>query len=124
MKQRCTNPKCTSYPRYGGLGVAYSQRWESFSGFLADMGVRPDGTSLDRWPDKAGDYEPGNCRWATALQQANNRRNSALLTYMGRTQTIAEWAAEIGLNKNTLTSRVRRLGWPIDAALTKQAHAS
>jgi len=74
MIQRCTNPKAIKYPSYGGRGIAVCTRWLiSFSDFLDDMGPRPEGTSIDRI-DTYGDYEPGNCRWATIAEQAANKR--------------------------------------------------
>lgn len=73
MKTRCDNPKSTNYPGWGGRGIAYVSAWADFRQFLADMGPRPDGTSLDRI-DNDGNYEPGNCRWATPTEQNRNRR--------------------------------------------------
>lgn len=74
MRQRCNNPNTTGYQYYGGRGITVCERWESFENFLADMGERPSGMTLDRFPDNDGNYEPGNCRWATAYEQTHNRR--------------------------------------------------
>lgn len=73
MKTRCTNPKTDGYHRYGGRGVRFCPAWNEFEKFLADMGERPTGTTLDRHPNPDGNYEPGNCRWATPAEQANNK---------------------------------------------------
>lgn len=73
MKTRCNNPKAANYPRYGGQGIVVCERWNDFTNFYADMGERPVDTSLDRI-DSTGNYEPGNCRWASPHEQIMNRR--------------------------------------------------
>jgi hypothetical protein len=73
MRQRCSNPNCASWPYYGGRGISMCERWRSFANFLADMGERPKGMSIDRI-NNDGNYEPGNCRWATQAQQNSNKR--------------------------------------------------
>lgn len=73
-RNRCYTKTHKSYPNYGGRGITMCERWATFKNFLEDMGECPPGMSLDRYPDVNGNYEPGNCRWATAKQQANNRR--------------------------------------------------
>ena len=74
MKTRCNNPKHRRYSDYGGRGIKVCERWMDFNNFLADMGERPEGLTLDRI-DPNGNYEPGNCRWATdSVQQTNKRK--------------------------------------------------
>jgi hypothetical protein len=74
MRQRCNNPNSERYDIYGALGVKICERWNDFLTFVSDMGERPLGKTLDRWPDPFGNYEPGNCRWATPKEQRNNCR--------------------------------------------------
>ena len=78
MKQRCLNPNDGSYHNYGGRGISICEPWLLFEGFYADMGDPPEGLSIDRI-DNDGDYEPGNCRWATPAEQANNRRKRRMV---------------------------------------------
>lgn len=73
MRQRCTNPNATGFERYGGAGITICKRWDSFTAFFKDMGERPVGMSLDRKNNARG-YSKANCQWATAKQQANNRK--------------------------------------------------
>jgi len=75
-KRRCDQPRNINYKNYGGRGIRMCERWRTnFSNFLADMGIKPPGTSLDRFPNPDGNYEPGNCRWASRAEQRGNRGN-------------------------------------------------
>lgn len=116
MMTRCRNPKSTHYADYGGRGIVVCERWNEFDNFLADMGPRLAGTTLER-EDVNGNYDPGNCVWANNKRQSNNKRDNTFFEYGGRRQTVSEWAAEFGLAYNTLFARVQRLKWPIERAL-------
>lgn len=117
MIQRCKGSGRKDAPFYKDLGIQICDRWVSFENFIEDMGPRPGKTfTLDRFPNGAGNYEPGNCRWATAREQANNMRNVKLLTYKGVSRSIAEWARHTGLNRATLQLRIRQ-GMPVEQAL-------
>ena len=118
MLGRCENPRDKGYAKYGGDGIRVCPEWHDFTAFLRDMGECPSGFSLDR-RDNDGDYEPSNCRWATRIEQANNTRRNYRITAFGRTQTLSEWSRESGIHKNTLNSRLKRLGWPPERALTE-----
>jgi hypothetical protein len=117
MIQRCTNPRHKSFADYGGRGIVICDDWWDFGRFLADMGERPKGTTLDRYPDLNGNYEPDNCRWATGKQQGNNRRSNVVLEFDGKKQTVAEWALELGIGPKTIGYRLRN-GWTLEEALT------
>jgi hypothetical protein len=95
MRARCLNPNYDGYPNYGGKGVTICSRWvNSFERFLEDMGSRPDGTSLDRI-DPYGNYEPGNCRWASASVQSSNRRAHGKTGFRGVEKNGPGWCARI-----------------------------
>lgn len=119
MKERCLLPTHNMYPKYGGAGITVCERWLRFENFLADMGERPPGKTLDRYPDGKGNYEPGNCRWATPKEQARNRRSNRFHTFQGATRTLPEWAEIVGIPVRVLKSRVTVLGWPMERALTE-----
>jgi hypothetical protein len=118
IRNRCRNPNTTHYADYGGRGIKVCDRWrDSFADFFADMGPRPSANhTIDRI-DNGGDYEPGNCRWATMSEQCNNRRTCRNLTFQGETHTVTEWAQIRGIAVDTLLARVR-LGWSVERALT------
>lgn len=78
MRGRCLNPDCKVWCNYGGRGITICERWDSFENFLADMGERPQGKTIDRYPDNNGNYEPSNCRWATVQEQGQNTRTTKL----------------------------------------------
>lgn len=118
MKSRCYSTTARGYANYGGRGVTVCDRWrESFEAFLADMGDRPSPEhTLDRYPNNDGNYEPGNCRWATPAQQQRNKRNNRLLTCGGKTLCVQEWAELLGVRPNNIMTRLR-LGWTAEEAL-------
>lgn len=114
MRARCSNPKNTEYHNYGGRGIKVCERWDrSFENFLADMGECPPGLTIER-NDNNGNYEPGNCRWATYREQGRNKRNNCHITFRGRTMILADWARELGVDPGTL-----RREWLRDGTLKR-----
>jgi hypothetical protein len=118
MKQRCYDPNCSSYSEYGGRGIRVCDEWrDDFTAFIRDMGPRPPHCeSIDR-RDTNGNYEPGNCRWATRIEQIRNRRNTVFLTFGAETRPMAEWAEIRGIPYKTLRDRIND-GWSPEMALT------
>jgi hypothetical protein len=106
MRTRCRNKRSPNYARYGGRGIKVCERWGSFKAFLADMGPRPPGTSLDRI-DNNGHYEPGNCRWATHEEQSANTRQVQLIEFRGERMSITRWSLRLGISRVALTRRLR-----------------
>jgi hypothetical protein len=114
MKSRCTNLNDPSFFRYGKQSITICERWlTSFSHFLADMGERPEGTTIDRINNK-GNYEPSNCRWATSKEQANNRSDNIKI---GGFSSLEAAASETGISIHALRKRVQK-GWSEQRALS------
>jgi hypothetical protein len=117
IRQRCENPVNTAYHRYGGRGIEVCERWKDFENFYADMGDCPPDMTVERIDNDRG-YEPGNCRWASRLEQANNRSVNVHITHKGEKKTLAEWGRVTGLGKQTITQRLAK-GWSIERILTE-----
>jgi hypothetical protein len=123
MRSRCSNPKNAVYPSYGGRVISVCSRWEDFSCFVEDMGMAPGWEySLDRI-NNDGNYEPGNCRWATRKQQQNNRRNNILITFGGEALTVAQLAEIFSITNSLLRHRLLG-GWELEKALTSPSRGS
>lgn len=132
LRERCENK---SDPTYGGRGITFCLGWRSFEAFYADMGPRPPAPkgsrlySIDRIDNDGGYWcghcfecvlnsRPANCRWATREQQGRNKRTNHLLTFNGKTQSIAAWAEETGIRWNIIKARIK-YGWSVERALTE-----
>lgn len=117
MKTRCFNPRNKHFKFYGKLGVTVCERWLDFAKFFEDMGECPQGLTLER-NDPTGDYSPENCRWATASEQACNKRNSIWLDFGGRYLPLKLWAERLQICYGTLYTRFKE-GWDVERILTK-----
>ncbi len=117
-KRRCYDPKNKFFWNYGGRGIRMCDEWrEDFLVFLRDMGACPDGLTLDRL-NGDGNYEPGNCRWATRLEQQRNTRRNRMLTLNGETLCVTAWAERLGIDHEVIRGRLR-LGWSDHKILTR-----
>jgi len=115
MRRRCLCPTCPEYYRYGGRGITVSPSWDSFEQFLLDMGEAPEDRSLDRRDNDKG-YSKENCRWATAKEQGQNKRNNIILAFNGEAHCMNEWARITGIGITTLLQRLRH-GWSAERTL-------
>ena len=117
MRRRCNNPKAKQFADYGGRGIKVCERWQtSFQNFLADMGPRPEGMTIERI-DNNGDYKPDNCRWATRKEQNENRRICIHCVLNGERMTLAEACRRKGIAYRPVVKRIQDRGWPVDLAL-------
>jgi hypothetical protein len=122
MLARCRNPNVESYMGYGAKGVLVCSRWSNFTLFLQDMGECHEGHTLDRFPNRHGNYEPRNCRWATPVQQAENRDSSVMVLVEGEEVCLKEAARRRGISYKTVHSRVSS-GWSVEEALAIPARS-
>lgn len=121
MIARCENPNERAFSIYGGRGVSVCAKWrasfESFRDWAIANGYS-DVLTIDRYPNNSGDYEPGNCRWATYTEQNRNRRDNNPIVYQGRLVLISELAEKYDMPADVVKNRIRRYGWTIEDALT------
>ncbi len=123
MKDRCYNQNHIEYHRYGGRGISLCESWKndfiSFHNWAIENGYN-DTLSIDRI-NIDGNYCPENCRWATTKMQNNNRSTNHYITYKNKTQSLSQWADEIGIKSSVLQNRINRYHWDIERALTEPA---
>jgi len=113
MKGRCNNPRDAAYGRYGGRGIKVCPRWLQFENFFEDMGEKPEKLTLERLDNNKG-YSPDNCTWATRWTQNRNKKNNRMYSYQGEAKCLADWAIEMGMNYQTLCSRLNK--YPVEIA--------
>ena len=122
--QRCENPNSAAWPLYGGRGVRLYPEWrENPRKFFEYVSQLPHfgepGYSIDRWPNKDGNYEPGNIRWATMKEQTRNLRSNFIVHWKSQDMPLSEACELEGLPYKTVHSRVKYLGWSVIDALTR-----
>lgn len=115
MMRRCYDINHPHYKSYGGRGIKVFEPWHDFRNFYAEMGKKPEGLSIERM-NNDGNYEPSNCVWANASQQANNRRSTLKLKFNNTTKSLRDWCTEYNIDKLTVYKRLRK-GWSISDAL-------
>jgi hypothetical protein len=120
MIRRCHYERDVSFPNYGAKGIRVCDQWRGpggFEAFFSHLGRRPTPKHQVDRVRSSGNYEPGNVRWATTVEQARNRSNNTILVHNGRSNCLAGWADEYGIKRDTLQKRLQR-GWTMEAALT------
>ena len=121
MRNRCGRPATKNFADYGGRGIRVCEAWNARDGFIAfyrDMGPRPPGFTIER-EDNDGDYEPSNCSWQPRSVQSRNKRNTREITARGRTQTLIDWARELGCSPGAILFRLNAEGWDEERAVTE-----
>jgi hypothetical protein len=120
MLKRCKNKNTPSFENYGGRGIKVCEEWEDFANFLRDMGVKPEGLTLERIENDLG-YFKENCKWATRAEQSRNTRRTRFLTFSGKTMCVVDWAQHLKIEKGTLEGRLLS-GWSVERALSEPLH--
>ena len=122
MNARCSTPSADVHGNYRGRGICVAPEWtgpDGFERFFAHIGARPSARhSVDRYPNNDGNYEPGNVRWATATEQARNRRSNLRVTIDGVSKSVAEWAEQASVSAFAIRWRLAR-GWSASDAVFK-----
>ncbi len=119
MIARCHIKSATGYKNYGVRGISVCQRWREFESFLADMGDSPSRFHTIERIDNNGNYEPGNCRWATRKEQCVNKRNNRFIEFQGESMTVTDWSRRLGISLSTLIEALDK--HPLDVALRSRA---
>lgn len=118
MLRRCEKPARKAYKHYGARGIKVCERWHDFTNFVADMGPRMPGMSLER-KDVNGDYEPGNCIWIPLNEQSKNTRRTVRVKVNGNSMCLADACRTIGVSRSRTQDRIKKLGWTFDKAVTE-----
>lgn len=122
IKERCGNSNCQSYKDYGARGISVHPLWvDSFEEFFEYMGKRPSSDHSIERIDNNGNYEPGNCKWATKMEQMANKRSNVYLSFDGSTKHVAEWSRETGIKSATILWRIKK-GWSTERILTQKKY--
>ena len=120
MKQRCTNPNNPNFKDYGERGIKMFEPWiESFEEFFSHVGKKPTKFHTIERINNDGGYFPGNVKWGTRKEQANNQRSNHMITFEGETMNMTQWAKHLGVTRGLLKDRIVKLGWGIEKALTQ-----
>ncbi len=118
MKQRCNDPNCERYPRYGGRGIKICSRWQVFENFFQDMGPKPSPIYSIERVNNDGDYDPSNCKWATRDEQYSNTSRNVFFEFGGVVKTMMQWCRHYNICEGTVRRRIK-LGWSPDVAFSK-----